>query len=231
MAFATQEIAKEVADHYLQPLHELAACKGATRVTDKELANVFYLGLIATLFPRARIIYCRRDPRDVCLSCYFQNFQYLDFSSSLEDLGFYYGLHQQLMDHWREVLPLTIHEVCYEDLIADQEGVTRKLLAHCGLDWDERCLRFYETRRVVRTASSIQVRKPVSSKPARRWKKYQAHLGPLLDALQANQVLMPEDKRPEARNGSGKAGFPADVSRKGMPGDVPAPSAASTAVR
>jgi tetratricopeptide (TPR) repeat protein len=186
--FATPEVAHDVSDRYLGWLAELASRKGASRVTDKDFANLLYLGLLATLFPRARIIYCRRDPRDVSLSCYFQNFQYMDFSWSLEETAFYYGQHERLMAHWRQVLPIPIHEVCYEELIARQEPVTRRLLAYCGLDWDERCLSFFSTRRVVQTASTIQVRKPLSRKAVGRWKHYQPHLGPLLAALRANHV-------------------------------------------
>jgi hypothetical protein len=87
------------------------------------------------------------------------------------------------MAHWRDVVPLSIHEVCYEDLIANQESVTRSLLTYCGLDWDERCLAFYQTRRAVQTASTIQVRKPLSTKSIGRWKNYRSHLDPLMAAL------------------------------------------------
>jgi len=87
------------------------------------------------------------------------------------------------MAHWSQVLPLEIHELFYEDLIQDPERVTRGLLDFCGLNWDERCLSFYNTRRVVLTASTVQVRKPISSRAVGRWKHYRAHLGPLFKAL------------------------------------------------
>src|SRR5213075_636820 len=132
---------------------------------------------------RARIIHCRRDPVDTCLSCYFTNFQSVDFAWSLEDIGAYYRAYDKLMAHWSRVLPAAIHEVQYEELIQDQEGVSRQLLAFCGLDWDQRCLTFYNTRRVVRTASTLQVRKPISEKAIGRWQHYRAHLGPLFRAL------------------------------------------------
>jgi hypothetical protein len=185
---ACREMAQKLSSRYLCWLRQLAAPAKATRVTDKNLGNVFYLGLIATIFPQARVIYCRRDPRDVCLSCYFQNFHYMDFSWSLEEIAFYYGQYERLIAHWRRVLPLSIYEVCYEDLITNQEHVTRNLLIHCGLSWDERCLAFYNTRRAVQTASTMQVRKPLSTKSAGRWKYYQSHIGPLLEALKANGV-------------------------------------------
>jgi tetratricopeptide (TPR) repeat protein len=161
----------------------LAAQTGAERITVKNLANHFYVGLIATLFPGARIIYCRREPLDVCLSCYFQNFESADFAWSLADIGFYYRRYANLMDHWRRVLPAPIHEVSYEELVQDQEKVTRALLAYCGLNWDERCLAYFKTRRAVRTASALQVRQPLFKGAIGRWKFYRAHLGPLFAAL------------------------------------------------
>jgi len=156
---------------------------GAARVTVKTLENFLHLGLIATLFPRARIIHCRRDPLDVCLSCYFTNFQKSDFAWSLEDIGIYYRTYEKLMSHWSRVLPVPIHEVRYEDLIQNQETVTRNLISLCGLDWDQSCLSFFNTRRPVTTASTVQVRKPISSQALGRWKHYRAHLGPLFKAL------------------------------------------------
>ena len=182
-AFANRQMIQELSTRYLQRLTQVAAPKQATRITNKNLSNALYLGLIATAFPRARLISCRRDPRDVCLSCYFQNFHYMDFAWSLEEIVFYYEEYERLMAHWSNVLPLPIYEVCYEDLIANQERVTRSLLAHCGLPWDEGCLTFYNTERAVRTASVVQVRKPLSAKSVGRWKHYQRHLGPLLEAL------------------------------------------------
>jgi tetratricopeptide (TPR) repeat protein len=181
--FADATEAHAAAAQYLERL--TAVARGAPRVATKTLENFVYLGLLVTLYPRTRIVYCRRDPRDVCLSCYFQNFQGMDYTWSLEDIGAYSRQYERLMAHWHDVLPLPIFELCYEDLIARQEEITRKLLAHCGLDWDERCLTFYNTRRNVQTASTIQVRKPLSAKSIGRWEHYRAHLGPLLKALQA----------------------------------------------
>jgi tetratricopeptide (TPR) repeat protein len=165
---------------FLERLAKLG--KGAARVTIKTLDNFLHLGLIATLLPGARIIHCRRDPFDVCLSCYFQNF-HSDFAWSLEDIGAYYRAYERLMDYWSRALPVPIHEVCYEELIANQEGISRQLLDCCGLDWDDRCLSFFKTRRVVQTASAVQVRKPVSAKAIGRWRHYREHLGPLFQAL------------------------------------------------
>ena len=130
---------------------------GAARVTVKNLENYLALGIIATLFPGARVIHCRRDPLDMCLSCYFQNFKDMAFSCSLEDIGAYYRGYEKLMAHWSAVLPLKVQDVRYEDLIHDQEAISRNLIAFCGLNWDERVLTFWNTRRVVQTASSVQV--------------------------------------------------------------------------
>jgi tetratricopeptide (TPR) repeat protein len=173
--------ARALASEYLRSF--AAPAKGAARVTFKTLENHLHLGVIATLFPAARIIHCRRDPLDVCLSCYFTNFQISDFAWSLQDIAVRYRSYARLMAHWSAVLPLPIHEVRYEELVHDQEAMTRKLLAFCGLDWDDRCLTFYNTRRVVRTASRVQVRKPISASAIGRWKNYRDHLGPLLEAL------------------------------------------------
>jgi tetratricopeptide (TPR) repeat protein len=172
---------REVGTRYLQRISELG--KGAKRVTLKTLENFLHLGMIATAFPRARVIYCRRDPLDVCLSCYFQNFQGMDFAWSMEDIAVYFRQYERLMAYWRQVLPLPILEVSYEQLIADHETVSRSLVAFCGLEWSDRCLTFFKTTRAVQTASTIQVRKPISTKPVGRWKRYRSHLEPLLTAL------------------------------------------------
>jgi tetratricopeptide (TPR) repeat protein len=165
--------------------HQLAWRGGeAARVSDKGPLNYLYLGLLAALYPRARVIHCRRDPRGVCLSCYFQYFREdMDFTWDLGDLGRYYRAYERLMDHWRAVLPLRTLDVVYEDLATHQEAVSRQLVAFCGLDWDQRCLAFHENRRPVQTASKLQVRKPMYTTSIGRWRHYAAHLGPLLEAL------------------------------------------------
>jgi tetratricopeptide (TPR) repeat protein len=176
-----RDTARALAEEHLRRLDELGG--SAARVIDKMPENYLHLGLIAALFPRARVVHCRRDPVDVCLSCYFQNFQDVPYSSRLEDLGLCHRLYERLMAHWRDVLPLPVYEVRYEDLVANQEAISRELVAFCGLDWDDRCLAFHENRRAVRTASRLQVRRPIYSSSVRRWKHYEAHLQPLLAAL------------------------------------------------
>jgi tetratricopeptide (TPR) repeat protein len=162
---------------------QAAVSGGAERVANKALGNYAHLGLIAILFPRARIIACHRDPRDVCVSCYFQNFQNLNLAWSLEDLGVYHRQYDRLMAHWKQVLPVPIHEVSYSTLIASPKDVIRDMLAYCNLDWDDRCLQFFNNRRTVRTASTLQVRKPLSGKSIGRWRRFQTHLDPLMQAL------------------------------------------------
>jgi hypothetical protein len=152
-------------------------------VTDKLPENYFHLGLIATLFPNARIIHCRRNPLDNCLSCYMHNFSQLRFSSSLESLGLYYREYERLMAHWQQVLPISMFEVQYEDLIARQEVVSHELIAYCGLPWNDSCLAFHKSPRTVHTASRMQVRQPIYHSSVDRWRKYAKHLAPLLVAL------------------------------------------------
>ena len=174
---------ERVAQAHLDSLRQRGGA--ASRVIDKMTVNFLHLGLIALLFPRARIIHCRREPRDTCLSCYFHNFASpgLGFAFDLGDLGFYYRQYQRLMEHWEKVLPIRVHHLDYEELVADQEKHTRELLGYCGLEWDERCLAFHQTRRVVKTASALQVREPIYRKSVGRWQPYEKHLGPLLEAL------------------------------------------------
>jgi tetratricopeptide (TPR) repeat protein len=159
----------------------------ATRVIDKFPLNFLHLGVIATLFPKARIVHCVRDPLDTCLSCYFQNFaDAFPFKQDLGDLGGYYRQYQRLMQHWRILLPVPIFELHYEELTTCQEPVSRRLVEYCGLEWNERCLRFNETERPVRTASALQVRKPMYSSAVGRWKRYEPYLQPLVEALRCD---------------------------------------------
>ncbi len=173
----------EQAQRYLDYVAGLASPE-ALRVTDKMPANFLHLGLINQLFPEARIIHCVRDPLDTCLSCYFQHFaEGQSFTYDLAQLGAYYRQYRRLMAHWREVIDLPMMEVRYEDLVADQEGISRALVQFCGLDWDERCLRFHETRRLVATASYDQVRQPLYDRSVERWRHYEGHLAPLRKGL------------------------------------------------
>lgn len=168
----------QLARRYLETLDGLSS--KSLRVTDKMPDNFLRLGLIAMLFPHARIIHCLRDPLDTCLSCYFQNFgPGLSFTFDLASLAEYYRQYRRLMEHWRTVIDLPLLEVRYEDLVKDQERVSREMVSFCALEWDERCLRFHETDRVANTASYDQVRRPLYSRSIERWRHYARHLGPL----------------------------------------------------
>lgn len=156
----------------------------AARITDKMTGNYLRLGLIATLLPQATVIHCRRDPLDTCLSCYFQNFANgLSFTYDLGHLGVVYRQYARLMAHWREVLPLRILDVGYEELVAEPEKVSRAIIGFCGLPWNDRCLSFHEHERQVHTASFWQVRQPIFTSSIGRWRKFARHLGPLRSAL------------------------------------------------
>jgi tetratricopeptide (TPR) repeat protein len=171
-----------LAEAYLQ--RRRVVCGNALRATGKMPTNFFYLGLAALLFPRARVIHCRRDPLDTCLSCYFTDFKKSPpYHYRLEDLGYYYRLYTRMMDHWRTVLPLPMLEVQYEDLVGRPEEFSRRMIDFCGLAWDDHCLRYYESRRPVQTSSVWQVRQPIYTTSIDRWKHYIQHLEPLLRAL------------------------------------------------
>lgn len=170
---------------------------GAAKVTDKMPANFMHLGFIHMFLPEAKIIHCSRDPMDTCLSCYFQHFtQPMPFSTAQESLGAYYRGYVEIMDHWREVLSTDIFEVEYEEMVGDHEGLCKRLVEFCDLEWDDACLQFHETERTVKTASSWQVRQPLYSTSVARWKHYEEHLGPLKEAL---GDVFAEDKKSKAK--------------------------------
>ncbi len=154
------------------------------RVTDKMPGNFLYVGFIHMILPNARVINCVRHPADTCFSCYRTHFmEAQSFTYDLAELGRYYRLYDRLMRHWRAVVPGRILDVRYEDLIADQEGETRRLLEFCDLPWENACLSFHLTARPVRTASVAQVRRPIFKDALQRWRRYEPHLGPLLEEL------------------------------------------------
>ncbi|MFG0286500.1 MAG: sulfotransferase [Phycisphaerales bacterium JB039] len=156
----------------------------AQRITDKQPLNFLYLGLIARAAPGARNVHCVRDPLDTCLSCFFKDFAgHVAAMASLESIGRFYRDYRRLMAHWRASLEIPVLDVVYEDLVADVEGQTRRLLEFIGLAFDERCLRFHENARVALTASVEQVRQPLYQSSVARWRNYEEHLGPLRAAL------------------------------------------------
>ncbi|MDA8169885.1 MAG: tetratricopeptide repeat protein [Nitrospiraceae bacterium] len=179
----TAEVARSIAEQNIDYLRTFS--KTAWHITDKMPGNYQRIGLIHTVFPKAKIIHLRRNPVDTCLSIYFHKFAgYHPYGYDLDNLVFYYRQYQRVMEHWRNVLPPDVfHEVTYEELIKDQEEESRKLIAFCGLPWDEKCLRFHRTERPVKTSSNWQVRQPIYKSSMARWKKYEPFLGPLAELL------------------------------------------------
>jgi tetratricopeptide (TPR) repeat protein len=169
----------KVAEAYLRILETTSA--NASRVVDKAPVNSDFLGLIYTVFPNARVIYMQRDPIDTCLSCYFQQFLTgINFTFDLSDLVHYYREHQRIMAHWRAVLPPGfILDVPYEELVADQETWSRKMLNFIGLEWDAQVLEFHTNKRQVTTASAWQVRQQIYKSSVARWHNYEKFIGPL----------------------------------------------------
>jgi tetratricopeptide (TPR) repeat protein len=180
---------REIGARYVALLREQAAKHGraeAERITDKMPSNYYFAGLIHLALPNAAIIHTIRDPVDTCLSCFSKLFAAeQNHTYDLGELGRYYKRYERLMAHWRAVLPAgRILDVRYEDVVADLEGQARRIIAHCGLPWHDRCLSFHETDRPVRTASATQVRQPIYKSAVGRWRVYEEHLGPLLRALE-----------------------------------------------
>jgi tetratricopeptide (TPR) repeat protein len=178
----SQELLDTLAREHGEKLSRLAA--SARRITDKTPLHFMELGFIELMLPGARIIHCRREPLDTCLSIYFHRFnQYHAYSRDLAVLGGFYRLYRRLMEYWRTVLNIPILEIDYEQLVSDPEPAIHELLGFCGLDWQDQCLRFHETRRDVYTPSYDQVRRPLYRHAISRWKHYERFLVPLRKAL------------------------------------------------
>ncbi|CAE6782728.1 tetratricopeptide repeat-containing sulfotransferase family protein [Paraburkholderia haematera] len=182
---------------YLRRMHTSlpemqSGASGYPRFTDKYPFNFINVGLIHLALPNARFIHSSRSPLQSCLSIFSRIFHDVPFSYDLGELGRYYRAYDALMAHWQSVLPEgTMMEIKYEELVEDLEGNVRRLLAHCGLDWDERCLSFHQATRQVSTASAAQVRRPLYKTSVQRWQPQQALLQPLLEGL--GPALAPAD--------------------------------------
>jgi tetratricopeptide (TPR) repeat protein len=166
-------------------LRETAALRsGRRRFTDKLPNNFVHVGLIHAILPHATIIDVRRHPMDACFSCFKQYFAAgQSFTYDLEGLGRYYRGYLAMMDHWDAVLPGKVLHVSYEDLVRDPHDQVRRLLAHCGLEFDARCLEFHRTQRPIRTASSEQVRQPLYTSGIGYWLRFERELQPLRASL------------------------------------------------
>lgn len=174
---------KQMGAKYLAQIRQRAP--EAKRITDKMPANYQAVGLIHLMLPNARIVHIKRNPVDTCVSAFTRLFKRSQYQTyDLVELGRYYRNYLDIMAHWRNVLPAgSFHELQYEELVANQEEETRKLLAFCNLEWDDACMSPHKTSRNVKTASVTQVREPVYTSSVERWRRYEKHLGPLLDAL------------------------------------------------
>jgi hypothetical protein len=169
---------------YIERIRELAP--NATHVVDKLPDNFQHLGLIHLMFPNARIVHSMRDPMDSCFSCFSRLFiaNNLGYTYDLGAVARYWVSYHQLMRHWHAVMPAgRILDVSYEAMVGDFENQARRLVEYLGLPWDDRCLGFHQNRRIVKTASVAQVRKPIYKTSVARWKPYEQHLGPLLDVV------------------------------------------------
>jgi tetratricopeptide (TPR) repeat protein len=174
---------RKIGASYLKSIRKNAP--STARIIDKMPTNFLFAGLIATALPNARIVHARRNPVDTCLSCLSTDFRGdLPFTYDPGELGRYYQAYAALMRHWREALPpRTMIEVDYEELVSDLDAQARRLIAHCGLDWNPACLSFHMTQRVVLTASATQVRRPIYGDSVGRARAYGKALHPLIDAL------------------------------------------------
>ncbi len=162
-----------------------ARADGEARITDKMPGNFHYIGLIKLMLPNAKIVHVMRDPADTCVSCFTRVFAHgQHFSYDLAELGHYYRTYRDLMAHWRSILPAgSFYDLSYEQLVDDTETEAKKLLAYCNLPWDDACLKFHKNKRSIRTASVTQVRQPIYKSSKQRWRNYESHLAPLINAL------------------------------------------------
>lgn len=183
----TKEVTQAIADNVLKELQEYAP--EAKHIVDKLPHNFENIGLIKFLFPNARIISVRRDPRDIAISNYFTDYQAkhggMGFAYDLTDIGEQLADHNLLMHHWQQVFPGEILEINYEDVVEDLEGSARKLLDYIGVEWEPQVLKFNELERTVKTASVWQVRQPIYKTSKAKWKRYEDYLAPLIQGTNA----------------------------------------------
>lgn len=166
-------------------LDGLFALSDAPRIVDKMPDNYICLGMLAALFPNAKLIHCRRDLRDTAVSCWMTSFRKIRWANDLDHIASRFTAYRRFMAHWRAVLPTPMLEIDYEETVADLESVARRLVEWCGLDWEPACLDFHKTARPVRTASVTQVRQPLYTRSVDRWKHYEPALGGLFKVLEA----------------------------------------------
>jgi tetratricopeptide (TPR) repeat protein len=185
----TQQEVTQAAEKYLEFINSLDT-GDHMRITDKMPQNFAYIGIISMMFPDSPIIHCNRDPMDTCVSCYYQNFAAatsgMAFSFDLTSLGQYYRLYQDVMAHWREVLPGRVYDIHYESLVSNPQPEIEKLLKHCNLEWEDACMEHNKSTHITTTASYDQVRQPINTKSVERWKRYGKELNRLKASLKIN---------------------------------------------
>jgi hypothetical protein len=169
---------------------------GRPRFTDKLPNNFSHVGFAHLILPNAKIINARRHPLDSILGSYKQLFgKGQNFTYDMDELVMYYRQYHEIMRHWHRVLPGKVLDVHYEETVGDLESQVRRILAHCGLPFEEACLRFHETNRAVRTASSEQVRQPLYTRALGTWRRYEKHLRPWQEELADIIAELPESVR------------------------------------
>ncbi len=184
----SMEVSQQAGKEHLAKLRALNAT--APRIVDKMPDNYLWLGFLSAIFPKAKFIYSKRDVHDIAVSCWITNFKQIRWACSQEDIAGRIKNHVRIMEHWKKVLPVPLLEVEYEQTVEDLEGVARKMIEFCGLEWDPACLAFHESKRTVRTASLSQVRQPVYKKSVQRWKNYEEALKPLFDIVDGERVAL-----------------------------------------
>ncbi|MDX1517792.1 MAG: sulfotransferase [Woeseiaceae bacterium] len=189
---------RKLGDRYLERTLRHRTAK-TPRFTDKLPNNFAHVGFASLILPNAKFIDARRHPLDSCLGSYKQLFaRGQPFTYDLFELGEFYLEYRRLMAHWHDVLPGNVLDVQYEDVVADIETQVRRILEFCDLPWDDRCMRFFETERAVKTASSEQVRQPIYSDALHRWRNYETQLAPLIEVLEPLLKDLPADWQPES---------------------------------
>jgi hypothetical protein len=173
--------AREVASRYLNSLPRCDS--GKLRITDKMPDNYLLVGFLQVIFPQARIIHCRRNLRDIALSCWLTNFRSIRWAAQEDHIAERIKEYLRITEHWRQVLPDRMLEVQYEEMVENPEVSVRRILDWLGLDWEDACLKFHESTRPVRTASVVQVREPVYRRSVGRSNRYEPFLHTLFDQL------------------------------------------------
>jgi hypothetical protein len=180
--------------HEAQLVALAASSARAERIVDKMPDNYLYLGLLAAMFPDATFLHCRRDLRDVAVSCWMTDFRSIRWANHPAHIASRFQQYHRLMQHWRRVLPGRLCEIDYEETVADLTSVVQRLLTACELDWEPACLEFHRTQRSIRTASVTQVRQPIYTQSVGRWQRYATRLADLFAELPALPAARPATK-------------------------------------